>query len=217
MAASWACMVNPMLLLCEKQREPCVPKDTTDWLSTILTLCPKGISLQHQLLAPSIILRDCISWTGASHVWSVLWVYRWLSATSGQQWPSISNLLHFPHKGMWKANTFDNVVISPHLPLGPKKGYLYIYLDIPKGIFILRVSCRDESKTSSCHARQAGLMLLCGEHVLANQSLCPRGLCHVQTPVHEPATAPLTKAPQAFREAQNQLSPVVHMAPQLLS
>lgn len=60
-------------------------------------------------------------------------------------------------------------------------------------------------------------MLLCGEHVLANQSLYPRGLCHVQTPVHEPATAPLMKAPQAFREAQNQLSPVVHMAPQLLS
>lgn len=24
-------MINPMLLLCEKQREPCVPKDTTDW------------------------------------------------------------------------------------------------------------------------------------------------------------------------------------------
>lgn len=56
-AASQACMVNPMLLPCVKES---VLRESTDWLSIVLTLCPKGNSLQHQLLATRIMLGGSI-------------------------------------------------------------------------------------------------------------------------------------------------------------
>lgn len=70
----------------------------------------------------------------------------------------------------------------------------------PKGKFRLRVSSRDWSNCSSCRSSQAGLMLPCRDHVSASQSLYPRGLCSIQTPLHQPATAPLPQKHHGLSE-----------------
>lgn len=77
-----------MLLPCEKES---VLRASTDWLSTVLTLCPKGNSLQHQLLVTSIILGACIRWTGASVE----------SRHFGESYWAISHLLLDPKGKHW--------------------------------------------------------------------------------------------------------------------